>query len=60
MLRKLILLAITAGLAKRAWDQYQAGQPATAGTEPLATPEPDIAGSAVVPPIAPESPLAWH
>ena len=63
MLRKLLFLAVTAGLAKRAWDRYR-----TTGTEampparvePAGTPEPHSVGVAAAQPVASESPRAWH
>ena len=63
MLRKLFFLAVTAGLAKRAWDQYRAADTQDmppARVDPVGTPEPDTLGSAAAQPVAPESPLAWH
>jgi hypothetical protein len=63
MLRKLLFLVVTAGLAKRAWDRYRAtgaeNMPPVR-VEPVSTPEPDSVGSAAAQPVAPASPLAWH
>lgn len=61
MLRKIITLAVTAVLAKKAWEQYQASRPAMAGTEPLAAPDDDVEQSSVTAqPVMPESPMHYH
>ena len=59
MLRKILSLAITAVIAKKAWDQYKASQP-TAGVEPMATPEDLDSSAASAQPVPPESPMQYH
>lgn len=56
MLRKLIMFAITSGLAKKAWDHYRKqhaapshpAQPARAGTPPAGTTRATTAGAGQV------------
>ena len=63
MLRKLFFLAVTAGLAKRAWDQYRAAgtnDMPPARVDPVGTPGPDAVSSGVAQPVTPGSPVAWH
>jgi len=59
MLRKILTLAVTAVLAKKAWDQFRAWQ-----VEAEALPRPtaaDVEGSALTAlPVLPESPMHYH
>ena len=59
MLRKLITVAITAVLAKQAWDRMRA-TPVSPVVTPAQAPGDVESESVQAQPIAPESPLQYH
>ena len=65
MLRKILTLAVTAVLAKKAWDQIrtlnaESSVDTTSKARPASTAE-DVEGSALTAvPVLPESPMQYH
>lgn len=60
MLRKILTLAVTAVLAKKAWDQVRAMQAEAERLPPPSSADVQGASALTAVPVLPESPMQYH